>query len=214
MNHSDKANFGQLLTDVMAYYGKDASPFMLDAWWGACENVSFEQVSRAINQHVRDAERGQFPPKVADIVRVLVGTTTDKAALAWGKVNGAMSAVGAYQDVCFDDPAIHAAIVDCGGWTKICRTELKEQSYLQHRFCTSYKAYSERGDFDYPRQLSGDRSPDAMYAKRGLPPPKPVLVGNPEKAKRVLALGGTGGPAITFSHVSDVLAIPTHREAA
>jgi len=214
MHQSDEPRFVQLLSDVMAYYGKDASPFMMDVWLDACQNVEFEQVAKAINAHVKDAERGQFAPKVADIARTLVGTTTDKAALAWGKVQGAMGSVGAYQDVCFDEPAIHAAIVDCGGWTKMCRTDLNELSYLQHRFCNAYKAYTGRGDFEYPRQLSGDRSSDALYAKRGLPPPKPVLVGNPEQAKRVLALGGTGGPQITFSNVLNKLAIPDHREAA
>jgi len=214
MHQSDEPRFVQLLSDVMAYYGKDASPFMMDVWLDACKNVEFEQVAKAINAHVKDAERGQFAPKVADIARLLVGTTTDKAALAWGKVLGAMGSVGAYQDVCFDEPAIHAAIVDCGGWTKMCRTDLNELSYLQHRFCNAYKAYVGREVFEYPRQLAGDRGSDALYAKRGLPPPRPVLVGNPEQAKRVLALGGAGGPQITFNNVVDVLAIPVHREAA
>jgi hypothetical protein len=214
MHKSDEPRFVQLLSDVMAYYGKDASPFMMDVWLDACQNVEFEQVAKAINAHVKDAERGQFAPKVADIARLLVGTTTDKAALAWGKVLGAMGSVGAYQDVCFDEPAIHAAIVDCGGWTKMCRTDLNELSYLQHRFCNAYKAYVGREVFEYPRQLSGDRGSDALYAKRGLPPPRPVLVGNPEQAKRVLALGGAGGPQITFNNVVDVLAIPVHRKAA
>lgn len=214
MQPAEKSKFVGLLADVMAYYRQDTSPFLINVWWDACANVSFEEVSKAINAHVKDAERGQFAPKVADIVRALVGTTTDKAALAWGKVQGAMGSVGAYQDVCFDEPAIHAAIVDCGGWTKMCRSDLNELSYLQHRFCNAYKAYAARGVFEYPRQLSGDRGSDALYAKRGLPPPKPVLVGNPEQAKRVLALGGAGGPEITFSHAADMLEIPMHREAA
>jgi len=214
MQQSEKSKFVSLLADVMAYYRQDTSPFLINVWWDACQNVEFEQVAKAINAHVKDAERGQFAPKVADIVRSLVGTTTDKAAMAWGKVQGAMSSVGAYQDVCFDEPTIHAAIVDCGGWTKMCRSDLNELSYLQHRFCNAYKAYTGREVFDFPRQLCGDRSSDALFAKRGLPPPKPVLVGNPEQAKRVLALGGAGGPEITFNSVLDVLAIPMHREAA
>jgi hypothetical protein len=177
--------------------------------------VSFEQVSKAINAHIRDAERGVFPPKVADIVRSLQGTSTDRAALAWSKVYGAMGSVGAYQDVVFDDPAIHAAIVDCGGWTKICRGELAELSYLQHRFCQSHKTYTERGEFEYPKQLSGDRSPDAEYLKYGRPIPRPALVGNPERAKQVMQMGGTGGPAITFRSIQDAIALPqSHKEAA
>src|SRR5690606_19849074 len=92
-------------------------------------------------------------------------------------------------DVVFDDPAIHAAIEDLGGWPKFCRGEVKELSYLQHRFCQSYQAYAGRGKFDYPRRLSGDRSPDDLYLKRGLPPPRPAVIGDIERA-RLVAVGG------------------------
>lgn len=215
MQTTDKPAFKNLITDVMAYYGKDASPFVLGLWWDACAGVSLEQLNKAMNAHVRDAERGAFPPKVSDIVRSLQGTATDRAALAWGKVLGAMGSVGAYQDVVFDDPAIHAAIVDCGGWQKVCRGELAELSYLQHRFCLAHKAYTERGQFEFPRQLGGDRSPDSEYLKYGRPLPRPALVGDPLRCAQVLRDGGTGGPAITFKSVADALAIACEvREAA
>jgi len=199
MRQSEKPDFFALLSDVMSYYKQDTSEFMMGVFWDACKDLDFEVVCKAINQHVKDADKGQYPPKVADIVRALQGTTTDRAAIAWGKVYGAIGAVGAYQDVCFDDPAIHAAIVDCGGWQKVCRGEIAELSYLQHRFSQSYKAYNDRGAFDYPRQLCGDRSPDSEYLKYGRPIPKPVLIGNPELAKKVMEQGGAGGPRITFN---------------
>jgi len=212
MKQSDFAEFSQLLTDVMAYYGKDTSKFMIGLWWQACENFDLSQVKKALNTHAMDAERGAFAPKVSDVVRALQGTKTDRSAVAWGKVLSAISAIGAYQDVIFDDAAIHAAIADCGGWIKVCRGDMDELSYLQHRFCQSYKAYVERGgDFDYPRQLSGDRSPDSEYQKRGLPPPRPAIVGNPAIAARVMAQGGTGGAAITFKPLQDVLALSAKR---
>lgn len=216
MNQSEKREFGALLTDVMAYYGRDASDFLLSAWWDSCSGVSLEQVKKAINQHIRDAERGAFPPKVSDIVRALQGTATDRAAIAWGKVLGAMGSVGAYQDVVFDDPAIHAAIADCGGWQKVCRGELAELSYLQHRFCQAHKAYTERGSFEFPRQLGGDRSPDSEYLKYGRPLPRPALVGDPVRCAQVLRDGGTGGPQITFKAIQDafVIAAPVAQEAA
>lgn len=213
MRDFEKSNFAGLLTDVMAYYGKDTSPFMLDLWWDACKDFTFEQIAKALNSHAKDPERGVYAPKVADLVRVLSGTHTDRALLAWGKVMDAIGAVGAYQDVCFDDPAIHASISDCGGWMKVCRSDMAELSYLQHRFCQSHKAYVGRGEFDYPRVLNGDRSQDSEYLKRGLPVPKPVLIGDSEKAKRVYQLGGTGSTKISFNHF-EALAISVNREAA
>lgn len=204
MHATDKPALVQIVTDVLAYYRQPVSEFTLSVWWQACQPFTLEQVRHGLTAHAVDAERGQFAPKVADLIRILQGTYTDRAQLAWGKALEAMAAVGAYTDVIFDDPAIHAAIEDLGGWPKVCRTETKELSYLQHRFCESHKAYTGRGKFDYPRRLMGDRSPDFEYEKKGLPLPKPAFVGNPERARLVYEGGGVGGKtAITFQNVTD-----------
>lgn len=209
MQQSDKREFAKLITDVMAYYRQDASNFTIQLFWNACQNVEFEQLQKAFQAHCMDAERGVFAPKVADIVRALDGTVTDRAALAWGKVLEAMSSVGAYSDVVFDDPAIHAAIEDCGGWVKICRSQSEELSYLQHRFCQSHKAYTGRGQFEYQRRLIGDRSPDRDYEIRGIPLPRPGVVGDVIKARAVYRGGNVGGKtAISFSAM-DALEAPS-----
>lgn len=193
MRDADMPQFQQLMTDVLAYYRQDASAFVLGLWWNACRGFELEQVRKALQRHCTDPERGQFAPKVADLARILQGTATDRAALAWGKVHEAMSAVGAYQDVVFDDPAIHAVVEDMGGWPKVCRTPMDELSHLQHRFQVAHKAYTERGQFEYPRRLGGDRSPDSEYARRGIPLPRPMLVGNRERAIAVLQNGSAAG---------------------
>ena len=207
MNESQKRQFATLMTNVFAYYNKDCSDFTIQLFWNACEGFEFEQIQKAIQAHCLDAERGVFPPKVADIVRVMSGTVTDRAALAWGKVLEAMSRVGAYTDVVFDDPAIHAAIEDCGGWVKICRSQTEEISYLQHRFCQSHKAYTGRGEFEYQRRLIGDRSPDHDYAKRGIPLPKPAIVGDIEKARIVYRGGNVGGKTAIGFHDLQAIAV-------
>lgn len=191
MQNTERPAFSALITSALAYYRQDVTPFTLDVWWQGCQPFALEQVSKALTAHATDPDRGQFPPKVADLVRLLGGTSTDRAALAWGKVYDAMSTVGAYRDVVFDDPAIHAAINDMGGWPKICRTNLDELGYLQHRFSESHRAYSGRQGFDYPRVLNGDRSPDELYAKRGLQPPKPSVVGDVERARLVYKGGAS-----------------------
>ena len=193
MQISDKAKFKELLENVMSYYRQDTSTFVLDLWWNACKGFEFEQFSKAMTRHATDPDIGQFAPKVADIVRVLSGTRTDRAALAWGKVYEAMQRVGQYQDIVFDDPAIHATIMDLGGWVKICQTKEEEISYLQHRFCESHRAYTRRGEFDFPRSLIGLRSPDHEYIQRGLPIPEPILIGDPEKAVKVFNHGKQSG---------------------
>lgn len=206
MIETDKSAFATLMTDALAFYGKDVSRFALDVWWQACRPFEFDQVARALTRHAMDAERGQFAPKPADIVRQLAGTATDRAMLAWGKAIDAASRVGAYTDVVFDDAAIHAAIEDMGGWPKFCRSETKDLSYLQHRFTQSYSAYANRGEFDHPARLMGDRSPDDVYAKRGLPPPKPAVIGDVEKARAVARIGRRGGKTpIAFTRIVEAL---------
>lgn len=202
MTPNEKAEFVKLVTDVHAYYRQNVSEFTLSVWAQACQGFSLEQLRKALTAHATDPERGQFAPKVADVVRILQGTYTDRASLAWGKTLEAMQSVGAYTDVVFDDPAIHAAIEDLGGWPKACRTERKDLSYLQHRFCEAHKAYTGRGQFPYPRRLMGDRSPDFEFEKRGLPPPRPALVGDPQRARFVYEGGNVAGKTlITYSAI-------------
>lgn len=209
MNPTDQPAFTKLVTDVHAYYRQPVSEFTLSVWAQSCQTFSLEQMQKAFTRHATDPDRGQFCPKVADIIRILQGTHTDRAALAWGKALEAMSAVGAYTDVIFDDPAIHAVIQDLGGWVKVCRTENKELSFLQHRFCEGHRAYTGRGTFEYPRKLTGDRSPDDMYESRGLPVPRPALIGDPERAKQVFQGGGMGGKTpITYAATTTLKALP------
>lgn len=204
MKQSDRAEFAQLLTDVLAYYRQDASKFVLDLWWTACAPFDMEQVRKAMTGHATDAERGMYAPKVADIVRQLGGTRTDRAALAWGRVYEAMGRVGAYSDVIFDDPAIHAVIEDLGGWPKVCRYPSEELSYLQHQFCTAHKAYTQAGGHVYPRRLMGDRSPDSEYERKGLPLPAPVVVGDVEAARAVYRGGTLAGKTMLTQLASSV----------
>lgn len=206
MQSTDRAEFAQLVTDVHAYYRQDCTQFVLSVWWSGCEQFDLDQVRHAMTAHAKDPEAGRFCPKLADIVKVLQGTSTDRAAIAWGKVHEAMGAVGGYQDVVFDDPAIHAVIEDLGGWPKVCRTEAKEMGYLQHRFTEGHRAYVGRGTFAYPRQLMGDRSPDYDYERRGIPLPNPALIGDQERARAVYERGAQAGKtAITFGSAVNVL---------
>lgn len=209
MTPADKQPFALLIAGVYAYHRQPCSDALIGMYWRGCQHWDLEQVQRAVDSLTRDAEAGKFPPKIGDLTRMLEGTHTDRAQLAWGKALEAMSSVGAYSDVVFDDPAIHACIEDLGGWPKVCRTDLKELGYLQHRFCESHRAYTGRGSFDYPRRLAGDRSPDAEYEKKGLPLPRPALIGDAERARAVYRGGNVAGKtAITFAPLNALQALP------
>lgn len=195
---NDREEFAHLIADALAFYGQEISQFGLSVWWQACQPFELVAVRRALGRHAMDPERGMFPPKPADVVRQLQGVPTDRAAKAWSAALDAASRVGSYTDVVFDDPIIHLVITDLGGWPEFCRTPNDRLSYTQHRFTEAYRAYVNRGDVDdWPPKLCGDRSPDETYAARGLSPPRPVLIGDAGRARRVLAEGAGGGRTIT-----------------
>jgi len=172
----------------------------MSVWWQACEPFDFEQVSKALSAHAVDPERGQFAPKPADVVKALAGTKTDRARLAWSKALDAMGRVGAWKSVAFDDPIIHAVIEDLGGWVKLCRTEL--DSYTEHRFCESYRAYVNRPDLVYPSKLIGEFEAVNRHEGRQVAPP--ILIGNAQKAAEVLRLGSSESKT-QFTVASDVI---------
>lgn len=195
MNQSERKELALYLTAALGYWKADVSEFTLQVWISACDGFTLEQVKKAIVQHATDPDRGQFAPKVADIVRNLAGTKTDMALRAWSKVHIAMSHVGAYSSVVFDDAVIHRTIEDLGGWPKLCRLPIDDLSYVQHRFCEAYRAYAGRGEFDYPPFLVGDHADAGAYAKRGLPPPKPTPIGDYDAAMLVYQKAQKSSPA-------------------
>lgn len=188
MKPSDRAAFGLLLGNVMAFYRQDVSKFAANVWWSACGRFDFEQVSAALNAHAIDPDRGQFPPKPADIVRVLQGTRTDRSLIAWGKVLDAMQRVGAYTSVAFDDGLIHAAIEDIGGWVQMCQGEMEHLPFVEKRFCESYRAYVSRPPASFPAVLPGVHQ--LQNAIAGKAQALPMLIGDAAAAREVIRLGG------------------------
>lgn len=187
MNAQDKERFMNLVSEVMVFYNRSLSVLSISIWWQACERFDFEQVSKAFSAHATDAERGRFPPMPADIVRVLQGTQTDRALVAWGKVMEAVQRVGAYRSAVFDDGAIHVVIEDMGGWVTVCRSATDELPFLQRRFCETYRAYVMRPDFSFPAVLPGESEKVNLLNGRSVQPP--VLVGDATAAMRVMTLG-------------------------
>ncbi len=215
MTESDKSEFVTLIQGVYAYHRAPLSPATIGIWWRGCACWTMEQVVKAIDVLTADPEAGKFVPKIGDITRVLEGTHTDRSMLAWGNCLDAMRSIGAYTDVIFDDPATHAAIEDMGGWPKLCRTPINDLGYVQTAFCKSHKAYVARGRFDYPRMVSGERDPDTVYEKYGLPIPKPALVGDPKRCAMVYDGGkSTGKTAITFASLGALTALALPPRAA
>lgn len=187
MQPDEAPAFKQLMQGVHDFYNRDLSEFALSVWWGAMKPYEFAEVKHALNRHLVDPDAGVYMPKPADVVRVLDGNRSDTAAMAWAKFMRALTGAWASESLLFDDPAIHAVIRDMGGWPKVATITNDELPFRQREFEAKYRAYRNRGTFDYPAVLAG--TADANNVPKGYAPTPPKLIGEPSKCLQVKASG-------------------------
>lgn len=215
MIESDQKPFFALLADVYAFYRANFSDFAGRVWWIAMQPYDLLAVQDALGRHSVNPDTGQYLPKPADVVRMLLGSTQDSALVAWVKVDRAVRQVGTYQSVVFDDPLIHRVLHDMGGWQGLGRKTDDEWPFVAKEFENRYRGYRTRSERpEYPPVLIGIA--EAQNSEAGRESQPPVLIGRAERAQRVLA-GGTRSPLVEFHRVSqaELLALTaSKREAA
>lgn len=189
---SQKTEFATLVGDVFAYYGKDSSLFITSVFWESLKGYELEAVRRAFTLHAQDPDRGQFAPKVADIVRLIDGGSGDRAVTAWSKVHYAIKQVGPHQSIAFDDQLIHAVLAEMGGLSPLFDIKTDDMPFRAKEFETRYRALASRRTLPpYPAKFIGDV--EAHNRSRGLLEhiPEPVVIGDAKKAALVIQ-GGRG----------------------
>jgi hypothetical protein len=187
----DVAEFRQLMADCYAFYQKDLTESVLSIWWNALRAYELLGVRDALGRHVVDADRGQFLPKPADVVRLIDGGTADAALVAWQKVDAAVKLVGSYQSVVFDDPVTQRCVHDLGGWPYLGSRSEKEWPFVRTHFCNLYRAYLMRGKITFPPRLPG--LTEIENTRTGFPVPLPVLIGDEARARAVIEKGRSTG---------------------
>jgi hypothetical protein len=215
MIDADKKRFLAAMTALTDYYGKPLSTATIDLYWHGLVEFDIEQVEKAISMHVRNPDSGQWMPKIADLVKMIEGTTQDAAGQAWAKVLRAVASVGMYESLAFDDPIIHLVIGDISSWPALCQLSEAELPFLAKRFENSYRAYRRRiSDLPaHPRYLIGVT--EMSNSNEGFRSDPPRLVGDPRRAEQVL-LNGTSAPRlqVTSGHkVADALRLVVKKVA-
>lgn len=194
MRQDDFDRFAAMLAVVAEYCGKALSPGVISLYWQGLQDLDIDAVRQALNAHVQNPDTGQYMPKIADIRRMLGGTTRDAALMAWNKVCEAVGRAGSYRSVCFDDPIINRVLLDIGGWPELCAKPADEMPFVERNFCDRYRAYRTQGGVaGHPAYLVG--LCEAMNAQAGHRSEPPMLIGDAEAAQRVL-IGGSTRPLI------------------
>ncbi|WP_454826058.1 DUF6475 domain-containing protein [Paraburkholderia xenovorans] len=214
MTSNDHSAFVALVADVHAFYRRDFSDFSAAVWWNALKPYDFQAVSDAVGRHSVNPDSGQYMPFPADIVKMLQGSTQDAALVAWAKVDRAVRSCGTYNSVVFDDPLIHRVIVEMGGWVLVGSKDEKEWPFVGKEFENRYRGYRMRSETpEYLPVLIGIA--EAQNNRMGQKSQPPVLIGDVEKAKRVM-LAGADTPVLSFTRMTpaDAAARPMPRLAA
>lgn len=194
------------------YNKKVPSRYVLMIYWQALKHFEIAAIRQALTAHVMNPDSGQFMPKPADVVKMLGGTTTDKALIAWSMVDQAVRGIGPWDSVVFADPIIHTVIADMGGWILLCSKGDRQWQQTENEFVTRYRgALITPSRQPHPPMLPGQI---ALNNQRlGFPVPPPRVVGDLEKARQVMLSGSEGrspiAPAGTYlGNVPQVLGNP------
>lgn len=207
MKQSDFNDFCDLLSLVAEQYQKPVSEGAMMLYFQGLIDYEFDAVKQALFRHIRNPDNGQFMPKIADIVRMMQGSTKDSAMVAWTKVDWAVRCVGTQVSVAFDDEIIHAVIDDMGGWAVFGRKTNDDWPFVQRDFESRYRSYKQMNEaVNHSPVLVGLY--DSVNLPNGFKKQTPVLLGNTEKAKQVM-LTGTSQPkmlAIDLNKTAEYLA--------
>lgn len=192
----DRRAFAEMLHAVYVFYGKekDFSDTAVSIWWQCCEHFDLVAVREAISKHVQNPDGGMWLPKPADVVRMLGGSTLDSALVAVHKFEKAVRLVGPHMTVAFNDPLIHVVVDEMGGWVALNALTAKDWDFRRNEFLNRYRAYKHRREVPaYLPKLTGIA--DAENGRRGfkVDDSNLRLIGNPDEARKVIALGSASG---------------------
>lgn len=202
MKQDDFEEFCDLISLVAEQYQKPVSDGAMMLYFQGLIDYDFEAVKQALFRHIRNPDNGMFMPKIADIVKMMQGSTKDAALIAWTKVDWAVRCVGTQSSVVFDDEVIHAVINDMGGWHGFGKCDLeKDWPFKAKEFENRYRAYKQRSEpIKHVPKLIGMY--ESENSQQGFKIEQPTMIGDKEKAKQVF-LTGTNSSNIMLSRPED-----------
>ena len=83
MRSNDLDAFKVYLAGVYSLYRTELSAVILDLWWRALKPYNLTDVREALDEHTADGEAGQFCPKPADVIKIMLAKTKPKDQLCW-----------------------------------------------------------------------------------------------------------------------------------
>lgn len=178
----DKATleaFGQVLRDTMSVYDRSVSEDALRVWWAALENYSLEQIRGGLTRHLRDPERGRFPPKPADVVAGVQGAYLEQweaPEVAW---KTAVTAADQTETIVWPSEEAREAWHAAGEYPYKSGDDIGARMSFERAYRRLMQAAADRGERPKPIVSPGhdpEKRNQALKAaeERGLLPPAEV----------------------------------------
>lgn len=187
MFEQDVKRFAKIMIVTGEIYRKPFTSAAIEMYWNILKVYTIKEVEDAFKNHTENIDVGKFLPTPADIIMAIKGNSQNQALLAWTKVDLAIRTVGRYSSVAFDDFLIHKVIEDMGNWKKLCCVKEEEMPFIKKEFLERYRGYVVKNPSNYPKYLVGIiENQNSTYGYIYDPP---TLIGNTEKAKKVIAAG-------------------------
>jgi len=204
MQQQDFDDFVDIIQVVGEQYNKKLSDGVIALYWQGLQDYELTAVRDALGRHLRNTDNGQFMPKIADIIRMLQGSSQDCAFSAWTKVDKAVRHVGPYESVVFDDPLIHRVLNDMGGWLVLCDKTDDDWPFIAKEFENRYRGFKSRNEkVEYPAKLIGIFEKE--NSAKGLEVAPPLLIGDATKAQQVLISGGSSVLMLGITRAVDTM---------
>ncbi|CAH6961843.1 putative Bacteriophage protein [Vibrio chagasii] len=195
MNMNDGDRFIGILEANMALYNRELSQAVMEIWFDDLKSHDIGSIEQAFQMHRRNPDNGQYPPKPADIEKLIGGTSDDRALIAWSKVKKAIGEIGAHNSLVFDDPLIHAVITDMGDWVKICRTSDDEFPFVAKEFERRYRSGLYNPPQSHPKKLVGI-SEQQNFSSGFDHIDAPLTLGDKEACRLVYRTGGNAATRV------------------
>lgn len=142
MTNSDKKRFWACMKALEECAGIPAGKEKAEIYFRALSDLDIAEIEKAVWNIVGHRTTASFP-KPGEIREAAIGNLDDKAILAISKIELAWrKGVGAYHNVCFDDPLIHVLIDRAGGWEKLCAIPEHDWKFFKKDLERQYKAMS------------------------------------------------------------------------
>src|SRR5258708_27315232 len=155
MNADERERLMEALTILAEHYQRPLSAGALAFYLNCVDDLPFAAVERALRTLGQTSEFWPMPAKVREIV---VGTPSDRALVAWTRLERAMTSAGPYASVTFNDPVLHVTIAQLGGWPLMCealKLDEREYSFRRRDFLQTYELFARRGHGPAPSRLPG-----------------------------------------------------------